>query len=378
MLEQKPPPALKKVEKNLRRDFALIALIGAVIFIASSAFFISEANRLIQEKRVEQLTSVADNFSRVIVEDWLTMNLARIEEKSHELILNNNLNNVVVARLNGDVLVRAEKVDGEVRIDYRAQKLNISMERNVVQDKNDVAKIQKTFQVGNTHLGVLQITAQGNAFEPIIIQLVFRLGVTLGALVLIGGFVFVLVIDRLTKTVILTLTSIHKDGRIDKLTKLPNRNAIYDYISGKLLVESAYGGTFMVCFIDVNDLKKVNDKYGHNAGDLLIQQVAVRLKSVLRGRDFLGRLAGDEFVAVLDCTSRDRNLEKVFERMLVAVNQALPVENMTIFPSCSIGAVISSVEIKDAEELINLADKAMYKAKKMNRQSGAFVIHKGA
>lgn len=375
-MTEKLTPVLKIVETKLKRDFMLIAVIGGIIFITSTSYFFWEATRLIQEKRVEKLAAIAGNFAGAIIEDWVTMNLARLEEKSQTLVINNDLESVMVATLDGAVLVKAERVDGVAQIDYAATKMDIFPQKNNVLVENYLTKIQKQIRVGNTQLGVIQLTAQANLYNPIISRLLTRLGVALSTLVFLGGLVFVLVTNRLTKTVVTTLTSIHKDGRIDKLTGLPNRTAIYDYIYNKLILGKAYGENFMVCFIDVNDLKKVNDQFGHNAGDILIQQVGQRLKSVLRDKDFLGRLAGDEFIAVLDHTTKERDLEKVFERMLSAVNHPLPINNTTIFPSCSIGASVSSVGNNDPDELINQADKAMYKAKKMKETNGSFVVHK--
>jgi diguanylate cyclase (GGDEF)-like protein len=370
----KVKPVLKKVEAKLRRDFMLIAALGGMIFIISSSYFFWEAARLIKDKRVQQLTTVADNFANAVIEDWVKMNLASIEEKAQTLVINNALESVMVANLDGAVLVNVDIRDGVLHIDYTEKKLDIFLQQANVLSKNGFTKIQKKIEVSGTPLGIIQLDAQVNSYNPIISRLITRLGATLGTLVFLAGIVFLVVTNRLIKVVVTTLTSLHKEGQKDKLTGLPNRNAIYDYVSNKLLLSNAYGERFTVCFIDVNNLKQVNDQFGHNVGDMLIRQVAQRLKSALRDKDFLGRLAGDEFIAVLDHTSEERGLEKVLERLLDAVNHALPTNDSTILPSCSIGAAASSIGDNDPDELINQADKAMYKAKKMHKTRGAFVI----
>lgn len=140
-------PVLKKVEAKLRRDFMLIAALGGMIFIISSSYFFWEAARLIKDKRVQQLTTVADNFANAVIEDWVKMNLASIEEKAQTLVINNALESVMVANLDGAVLVNVDIRDGVLHIDYTEKKLDIFLQQANVLSKNGFTKIQKKLKL---------------------------------------------------------------------------------------------------------------------------------------------------------------------------------------------------------------------------------------
>ena len=151
----------------------------------------------------------------------------------------------------------------------------------------------------------------------------------------------------------------------DDLTGLPNRTTLRDHLTHLLAVPSEPSHT--VLFGDVDNLKAVNDRYGHRAGDALLVATAHRLRSAVRPEDFVARLGGDEFVVVV-ASADERVLASLQER--IANSMAEPVVlpgGHRISTSISIG--VAQVEASvDADDLLAAADAAMYVSKRERNQ----------
>ncbi len=123
-----------------------------------------------------------------------------------------------------------------------------------------------------------------------------------------------------------------------------------------------------VCFIDLDGFKEVNDTFGHDAGDLLLQQVAHRLQRCVRANDTVARLGGDEFVIVLSPLHASDECRPVLGRVLAAVSEPVDLgEGRQGRVSASIGVALSPDDGADGDALMAQADKAMYGAKRAGR-----------
>ncbi|HWG09484.1 MAG TPA: EAL domain-containing protein [Solirubrobacteraceae bacterium] len=150
----------------------------------------------------------------------------------------------------------------------------------------------------------------------------------------------------------------------DPLTGLPNRTLILDRAEQMLARTSRNNAPVAALFIDLDNFKSINDTLGHNVGDELLQAVAARLDTVVRGSDALGRLGGDEFVVVVEEVSATSGPELVAERVLEALKQPFalgPGLQTSVTVSASIG--VSVGEHVAAADLLRDADIAMYRAK---------------
>lgn len=148
----------------------------------------------------------------------------------------------------------------------------------------------------------------------------------------------------------------------DPLTGLPNRALFFERVRVALARQQRSGVRFAVVFVDLDDLKIVNDTLGHPAGDELLRVTAERLRDELRATDTPARMGGDEFAALLDDTGGDQNLEDLARRLLDRLGQPIVTTSLRLRTSVSIG-VATSEHITSAEELIQRADAAMYRAK---------------
>jgi len=150
----------------------------------------------------------------------------------------------------------------------------------------------------------------------------------------------------------------------DQLTRLPNRRFYDERISMALRRAAEQGGMTGLLFMDLNGFKKVNDAYGHGAGDKLLQAVAHRVQSNLRETDFVARLGGDEFVAVIEDVHSPDEITRIAHKLSHAIEQPLYVRHHLLNFSASIGVAIFPMDGRQQQELEEKADKAMYLAKK--------------
>ncbi len=150
----------------------------------------------------------------------------------------------------------------------------------------------------------------------------------------------------------------------DPLTDLPNRSLVLDRADQLLARARRTDDPLTALFVDIDDFKQVNDRFGHRAGDEVLRQIGARLKTVLRDSDTVGRLSGDEFVMLVDSAGLDVAPELVAQRILDVLR--LPIELPPPAPSSV--AVTASIGIASglsvsAEDLLGDADLALYKAK---------------
>ena len=148
----------------------------------------------------------------------------------------------------------------------------------------------------------------------------------------------------------------------DPLTGLPNRALFFERVRIALARQQRSGVRYAVVFVDLDDLKIVNDTLGHSAGDELLRVTAKRLRDDLRTTDTPARLGGDEFAALLDDPGGDENLGDLARRLLERLGQPISTSSLHLRTSVSIG-VATSEHITSADELIQRADAAMYRAK---------------
>ena len=147
----------------------------------------------------------------------------------------------------------------------------------------------------------------------------------------------------------------------DPLTGLPNRMQFLEALGSAADVARGAGAELAVHYLDLDGFKPVNDTYGHATGDVLLKQVAGRLKSVLRSGDLVARLGGDEF-AILQYPPA-AGATDVADRCIQALSAPFDLEGRQIAISVSIGIALASENGFDPDELMSAADAALYRAK---------------
>lgn len=158
----------------------------------------------------------------------------------------------------------------------------------------------------------------------------------------------------------------------DALTELPNRTLLMDRLQHAISRSARDKTPLAVMFIDLDDFKPVNDRYGHEAGDILLKQVAQRLQGCVRKSDTVARIGGDEFVVLLSSTEKEQDAQSVAEKILLAIKQPYllselglktTLSSVSVSISASIGVAIYPEHGMDEKILLIHADIAMYAAK---------------
>jgi diguanylate cyclase (GGDEF)-like protein/PAS domain S-box-containing protein len=161
----------------------------------------------------------------------------------------------------------------------------------------------------------------------------------------------------------------------DYLTGLPNRNLLDNHLSKELDLTAYQNQKLAILFIDLDRFKAINDTFGHSVGDLLLKEVAKRLKSSVLEKDQVFRQGGDEFIVILD--EADRTIaEKVAIRILSVLATPFSLNKSDLFISPSIGISLYSEDGESMETLIKHADFAMYQAKKAGKNTFRFYSNK--
>jgi len=160
----------------------------------------------------------------------------------------------------------------------------------------------------------------------------------------------------------------------DTLTGLPNRHAFNDGIAAALRRSQRAGTRMALLFLDVDGFKKINDTFGHAAGDDVLREFARRLVASVRATDLVARLAGDEFVIVLEGIHSREECRFIARKIIAAMRPAFAAGDVTVHVTTSIGIAIAQASATTAETLLKRADSALYAAKGHGRDTFEIAI----
>lgn len=158
----------------------------------------------------------------------------------------------------------------------------------------------------------------------------------------------------------------------DAVTGLPRRALISERIGHALAGARRQGMEVALLFVDLDGFKLVNDSHGHEAGDMLLRQVAARLLAQVRPGDTVARLSGDEFVILCEQIDQPATIAALAQRINDDLRRPIPVGDCEMFVTASIGIAIGSAATHSAAELLRDADTAMYAVKRQGRDGWRF------
>lgn len=160
---------------------------------------------------------------------------------------------------------------------------------------------------------------------------------------------------------------IHSLAYQDTLTGLPNRRVLEDRLQQAIAFSGRHECHLGLMFLDLDHFKDVNDTYGHDAGDILLKEIAVRLKSCVRKTDTVIRMGGDEFIILLAEVSQPENASSVAEKIIQVVGQPVMLPEGEARVGVSIGIVVATGDGVTGESLMQEADATMYEAKRAGK-----------
>jgi len=160
---------------------------------------------------------------------------------------------------------------------------------------------------------------------------------------------------------------IWKQANFDSLTNLPNRQMFHDRLKQEIGKAHRSRLKLALMFIDLDRFKEVNDTLGHDKGDILLKDAALRLNRCVREGDTVARLGGDEFTVILGELTEAEGVDRVAQDILAKLSQPFKLGSDTAYVSASIGITLYPDDAEDLETLVRSADQAMYAAKSLGR-----------
>lgn len=222
--------------------------------------------------------------------------------------------------------------------------------------------LQKTLQDGEPHQASVFLRHKLGYRVPVSIRIVPIYGEDAK----IAGAVEVFRVSGETSHWKQRIEELEKVVFIDLVTSVPNRRFLESQIDQQLLDSASTAAPFTVCMLDLDHFKEVNDRFGHQIGDRLLQNVCQTLVNCLRGPDMLGRWGGDELLLLLPNTTLDQ-ASKILERMRLLVQQTgIATEAEFLGTTVSIGAA-QALPSDDRTTLLQRADAQLYLAKQRGR-----------
>lgn len=199
----------------------------------------------------------------------------------------------------------------------------------------------------------------------------FPMEVSISEMVLGGLRYFVGIVRDITERKLAEQKIAHL-AHYDYLTDLPNRALFLSSLEHSMLLAKRNNYKTAVLFLDLDGFKQVNDTQGHDAGDLLLQFVAKRLKHVIRESDTVARVGGDEFTFVLNNAESNEGVALVANKIIAALSEPFDLKGQRCHIGGSIGIAICPDDAGNLDQLIRQADEAMYLAKQSGKNTHRF------
>ena len=165
---------------------------------------------------------------------------------------------------------------------------------------------------------------------------------------------------------------LHHLAHHDPLTGLANRTLLQDQLKQAIDHALEYGVLGALAFLDLDNFKHINDNFGHEAGDVVLQEIASRLKANVREHDTVARVGGDEFVLVINDQPSAEHVADLVERIRRSVRAPIDVAGREIVPGTSIGVSLFPLDGDSVDRVIRAADAAMYHAKALGKNNAQF------
>jgi diguanylate cyclase (GGDEF)-like protein len=192
------------------------------------------------------------------------------------------------------------------------------------------------------------------------------------AIVTIGLVIIGFRLQRIVLALKKSEENISYRANFDALTHLPNRSNFVEHLSEAISRRRRCSGQAALLFIDLDRFKTINDTLGHDFGDELIKQVAIRIRKTIRETDIVSRLGGDEFTVLLTDKIDEIHASIIAKNILARLAEPFMLHGHEVYSGASIGITISPGDGDDAKTLLKNADMAMYEAKAQGRNTFRF------
>lgn len=363
--------------------YSIVCLVLVLMILTSIWTYFSINNLLTVTQERREMTLVK-GVAVAISDPVVTRNYTELESRLMDTLANENMLSAAVTDPKGNVILNLTKTNaasGETILifdqTFIAPPANSTSDLIKSQDE-DVTTIWYKVRAGVV-LGWLRLEVS-NKTEDLILATLQRniiLSVALVFLALISIIIVIMrrffrVIEAGENALMESNDLLANAAKLDDLTKLPNRSALLPLIEQAITVCHQQGGLLAICFLDLDGFKQINDELGHHAGDIVLIEVAKRLRATIRGDDAVIRLGGDEFVMLLGGIQTQQESHYLLRRILTALHKSIKVDNHKATIGASIGVTVYPFDSSSPQEMVEHADEAMYEAKKRGKNSWYF------
>ena len=328
----------------------------------------AEANKVFGDKRVASGLEV-QLFWQMVTN--LKQTKGDLEKSQNQLqsIISNVMDGIITINVSGEIQgfnPAAEQIFGYSQHEAIGKNLNLLMlePERCAHD----GYINRYLQTGKVHIlgvrgrEVIAVRKNGEAFP---------MEMSVSEMVLGGHRYFIGIVRDITERKLAEQKIAHL-AHYDYLTDLPNRALFLDVLNHSIALAKRNQHQAAVMFLDLDGFKKINDTLGHDAGDLLLKGVSLRIRETIRESDTVSRVGGDEFLLVLDNVESDEYAARLANKIIAALAEPFSINGQLCHVGGSIGVSIYPDDADNPEILIKQADEAMYLAKKSRKNTSKF------
>lgn len=381
-----------KVEGYRRSGISTRSLLKGILYIAvgTIAFalialwlFDMRASDIRISGRESSSQIMADGIAIAIQDDVIARNFAQLESRLMQSMSDPQMLSITVADADGVVLSQLQRdpETGLIKPIYSSKKIAAPSANEIVSSDNLVTKRWLELKAG-VPIGWLKLEITSTLIDQKLFDLRREVSFALlfACLVLFASIGTVL---RRTYSLIRIEESLmegksealEKIASHDHLTGLPNRLLLMDRIEQAIGYSDRSSKSFALCFIDLDGFKLINDKYGHDTGDLVLKEVANRFKDCVRASDTVARIGGDEFVLLL-VDGEESGFQILLDRVKKSIDEPMRLKSGNLLKvGLSIGMTTYPLDSSSPADLLKHADQAMYQAK--NSKDIWLAIYKG-
>lgn len=362
-----------------RRRFlilGLLAVLGISLLLALyGIWFYNKTNQLVTEYKVRSSEAMAQSLAIAVMPDLITRDYGAIESDLRLIMANQEVVSALALDDSGKLLAHFMRKTGQNTLVPSYIDPNISPPGSAVYTTEEDTLIETWSEVGEpVRLGWIQLKIDTAGNEVLLedlhrqTTLIFTLS-ALGFIALFAGGIFLTFhkVETSERSLTQQNQALTIAALLDPLTALPNRLLLVDRLSVALASHDRSQGLLVVCFVDLDGFKSINDRFGHEAGDIVLKVTSERLLKGVREHDTVARLGGDEFVLLINNIDHAQQVSEILQRLLAQLRQPIVYLEQELTIGASIGYTIYPEDSSDPDHLIEHADSAMYAAKRAGK-----------
>ncbi len=357
-----------------------VSLFVLVMLLLVGIWSYKQTNDIVRQTQEQAGTGLAIGLANAIEENLIVRNFAQIEVQLLQAMSDEQVQSALIADSDGKILSEAQRNPDTGKVQVLFKDIGNRFTERPVTTAESADTLQIIKPIGSTsNVGWVQLQfnrQRGQALlNGIHLQLLLIVGLSALIMLVVLGFSLRNTYSKIKskQAYIEDLNdSLHSAAFYDPLTKLPNRPLLRDRLQQALSLSARSHHFVAICYIDLDGFKEINDQFGHDAGDVVLIEVAKRLNLAVRQHDTVARIGGDEFVLVINDLSNPFDSAPILDRLLIDLTQPIDIGHHMVSIGASMGVSVSHQHGNNPGALITLADKAMYQAKNNGKNQWCF------